>query len=51
LERRNLILSIVKGSRVSSQDELKEKLSGAGVEVTQATLPAGRVTYVLQPAL
>jgi transcriptional regulator of arginine metabolism len=28
----------VKGSRVSSQDELKEKLSGAGVEVTQATL-------------
>jgi transcriptional regulator of arginine metabolism len=28
----------VKGSRVSSQDELKEKLSAAGVEVTQATL-------------
>jgi transcriptional regulator of arginine metabolism len=28
----------VKGSRVPSQDELKEKLSAAGVEVTQATL-------------
>jgi transcriptional regulator of arginine metabolism len=36
--RRDLILTIVKGSRVSSQDELKEKLSAAGVEVTQATL-------------
>jgi transcriptional regulator of arginine metabolism len=38
LERRNLILSIVKGSSVSSQDELREMLSEAGVEVTQATL-------------
>jgi L-ascorbate metabolism protein UlaG (beta-lactamase superfamily) len=28
-----------------------EQLSGSTVEVTQATLPAGRVTYVLQPAL
>ena len=28
-----------------------ERLSGSTVEVTQATLPAGRVTYVLQPAL
>jgi transcriptional regulator of arginine metabolism len=28
----------VRGSKVSSQDELKDKLSAAGVEVTQATL-------------
>jgi transcriptional regulator of arginine metabolism len=36
--RRTQILSIVEGENVRSQEELRERLEGLGIEVTQATL-------------
>ena len=37
-ERHEAILGLIRGERVSSQDELRERLRDSGIEVTQATV-------------
>jgi transcriptional regulator of arginine metabolism len=37
-ERHHAILELIRGRRISSQDELRERLSDAGIEITQATV-------------
>jgi transcriptional regulator of arginine metabolism len=37
-ERHDAILELIRSGRISSQDELRERLSDAGIDVTQATV-------------
>jgi transcriptional regulator of arginine metabolism len=37
-ERHAAILEVIRGQRISSQEELREVLRGSGIDVTQATL-------------
>jgi transcriptional regulator of arginine metabolism len=37
-ERHDAILELIRGGRISSQDELRERLSDGGIDVTQATV-------------